>query len=387
MYLCHTVVSLFFFSKMALATTSYIPSSVKLGENNHLVVPLANGVLTSTALSNLAMLYRLSDEQKTIIQAEVAAATTATTIPVVTAFSAATTQQASIVNNDAPSPSSESKKKKEGANNEKIEILDQQQYAKKPTSLAQVVGASAQTLFAVMSGLRTVLDAPTTYHPHDVDDWERCRAVLQWYPEWRADLSKMKSVHGWIHLIDNWDTIDKLYLEDIATHGDKAYGLGKADALIRHPTQHLPWRGASPLHPPSFFFFFGVNPDWLIQLSSNYRTLRPMFACNFYFSFFFFALVGPNCVLFHDRQRHLHIAFVCHRGVSHLTPMKCMQFVWCVHSIQKWLAFVFCGYLHASLGGARNACINHSKYFAKKKFLHKTPTWEHKNQTNTIKQT
>lgn len=50
------------------------------------------------------------------------------------------------------------------------------------------------------------------HHPHDVDDFQRCRKLLMMMPEWRNSIHKMKDVSPiWSKLADHWDELDALY--------------------------------------------------------------------------------------------------------------------------------------------------------------------------------
>lgn len=108
-------------------------------------------------------------------------------------------------------------------------MATQQLYQDKPIELADVKGLSSQFIFAFMTGIPC-----DQYHPLDVDDWERNRALLICYPEWKSRLSEMTVVSKeWKVLIDSWDLIETKYNEDYQQFGDKAFDHGQCDQLIR----------------------------------------------------------------------------------------------------------------------------------------------------------
>lgn len=62
-------------------------------------------------------------------------------------------------------------------------------------------------------------------YPIDVDDWERNRALLLCYPEWRERLPEMATVSKkWKNLVERWDDIEKLYdKESISVNTKESY--------------------------------------------------------------------------------------------------------------------------------------------------------------------
>lgn len=114
----------------------------------------------------------------------------------------------------------------------------QQLYVTIPKSISEVNGLSSGTIFKfMMSGIYSK-NSPYADHPYDVDDWERNRALLLCYPEWRKRLPEMSVISlKWSKLVHNWDTIEKLYNEDYIKYGDMAYGKGECDNYIRQLTK------------------------------------------------------------------------------------------------------------------------------------------------------
>jgi hypothetical protein len=108
---------------------------------------------------------------------------------------------------------------------------NQQLYKNKPTKLKNVHGSSSRTIFLVM------MDLPrkdVTDHPWDVDDWERNRALLICYPEWKSRLKEMADISEyWEVLVNNWETIEDKYNQDYEKYGNMAYGMGECDNLIK----------------------------------------------------------------------------------------------------------------------------------------------------------
>jgi hypothetical protein len=115
----------------------------------------------------------------------------------------------------------------------------QQLYATAPVTIDEVRGASSQTIYALMTGI----SHGYTHNPWDVDDYERNRALLLCYPEWRNRISEMATVSwAWAALVEKWDVIEQLYDKDYAKHGNKAFGEGECDAYIRTLTRPY-WGG------------------------------------------------------------------------------------------------------------------------------------------------
>jgi len=55
-------------------------------------------------------------------------------------------------------------------------------------------------------------------HPHDPADFKRCWKLLEAIPEWKLQLHKLKSLSpAWSNLVDNWDKLTEMYLENVST--------------------------------------------------------------------------------------------------------------------------------------------------------------------------
>jgi hypothetical protein len=53
-------------------------------------------------------------------------------------------------------------------------------------------------------------------HPHDPADFGRCHRLLHAIPGWRARIGEMNAESAiWAKLADNWDELEKLYLEEL----------------------------------------------------------------------------------------------------------------------------------------------------------------------------
>lgn len=49
-------------------------------------------------------------------------------------------------------------------------------------------------------------------HPYDPDDFSRCYKLLEWVPEWKGELDKLKSLSPvWAKLVDNWVKLTYMY--------------------------------------------------------------------------------------------------------------------------------------------------------------------------------
>lgn len=114
--------------------------------------------------------------------------------------------------------------------------MQKQEYSQKPLTKHDVRGASSKTIFKFMTTPLQELDMDklACYHPRDVDDFERNRALLLWYPEWKVRLPEMGVVCSeWKNLVDNWSEIERLYDADYVQYGNKAYRIGQCCKYIR----------------------------------------------------------------------------------------------------------------------------------------------------------
>lgn len=108
--------------------------------------------------------------------------------------------------------------------------MTQQLYKNPPTEPSQVRGESSSTIFYFMTGYYYRSSA----HPFDVDDWERNRALLLCYPEWRSKLHTMSTISAqWKILVENWELIESKYEEDYRKFGHNAFKKGECDKFIR----------------------------------------------------------------------------------------------------------------------------------------------------------
>jgi hypothetical protein len=73
-------------------------------------------------------------------------------------------------------------------------------------------GMSSETMWSCLMG---VTEHRINY-PHDPDDFSRCYKLLQFVPEWRLELGKLKTLHPvWEKLVDNWDTLTEMYERNV----------------------------------------------------------------------------------------------------------------------------------------------------------------------------
>jgi len=93
---------------------------------------------------------------------------------------------------------------------------NRQEYTEKPLTKDAVRGLSSQTIFKFMTlPLGTTLKPFKRRHPLDMDDFERNRALLLWYPEWKARLPEMATLSvAWAQLTAHWTRIEQLYEQD-----------------------------------------------------------------------------------------------------------------------------------------------------------------------------
>jgi len=78
------------------------------------------------------------------------------------------------------------------------------------------------------------LNRPGGNHPLDPADFNRCLVLLQKVPELREFLFRMKSVSPiWKRLVDAWDRIEALFLEEAGLNWSKTRSAPKTYALMK----------------------------------------------------------------------------------------------------------------------------------------------------------
>jgi len=118
---------------------------------------------------------------------------------------------------------------KEPKNTDSMDIprLERQEYSEKPLYKKDVHGSSSKAIFKFMTTdpKYICIDEYKHSYCYDTDDFDRNRALLLWYPEWKERLTEMSIISKkWNNLVNNWDTIEKLYNEDYEKYGnDKFY--------------------------------------------------------------------------------------------------------------------------------------------------------------------
>jgi hypothetical protein len=109
---------------------------------------------------------------------------------------------------------------------------NQQLYDTKPLTASEVRGASSKTIFCFMKfgiGYKNSDD-----NPLDVDDFERNRALLLWYPEWRERILEMSVISKyWKVLSENWGQIEMLYEKDYLIHRKINHDESECNKYIR----------------------------------------------------------------------------------------------------------------------------------------------------------
>lgn len=76
-------------------------------------------------------------------------------------------------------------------------------------------GMSSETMWNCLMGNSNF----RVSYPFDPDDFSRCYKLLQYVPEWKSELSKLKSLSpAWSNLVDNWDKLTEMYEENVRTN-------------------------------------------------------------------------------------------------------------------------------------------------------------------------
>jgi hypothetical protein len=156
-----------------------------------------------------------------------------------------------------------------------ISNLDKQEYSQKPLYKKDVHGLSSRAIFKFMVTNKDHIDIDEYKHeyPSDVDDWERNRALLLWYPEWKIRLKDMSIISKkWSNLVENWDRIEKLYDEDYEKYGNKAYENGECCQYII--ILILNYYSLSRYFFYDIFIFYSIIWYFFYDVFYNYNIIR-----------------------------------------------------------------------------------------------------------------
>ena len=70
-------------------------------------------------------------------------------------------------------------------------------------------GLSSKTMW---NRLMSVERGYPIHHPHDPDDFSRCYKLLEAIPEWKSQISKLKTLSPvWDRLVDNWNELTDMF--------------------------------------------------------------------------------------------------------------------------------------------------------------------------------
>jgi len=70
------------------------------------------------------------------------------------------------------------------------------------------VGASSRTMWNCLIGNKDFV----INTPFDPSDFGRCYRLLEFVPEWKSEIYKLKSLSkNWSVLVDNWDELTRMY--------------------------------------------------------------------------------------------------------------------------------------------------------------------------------
>ena len=88
------------------------------------------------------------------------------------------------------------------------------------------IGISSKTIWSVMCGVEFIEGSRCGFNfdvPQDPDDFKRCHKLLQEIPEWRDRLDEVAFVFPkWKPMVDNWERMTELYLEEIPDGNGRA---------------------------------------------------------------------------------------------------------------------------------------------------------------------
>lgn len=73
-------------------------------------------------------------------------------------------------------------------------------------------GLSSMTMWSFFMGNKSF----GISYPHDPDDFKRCYKLLEAVPEWKERILEIKVLcPEWSNLADNWDTLTKMYEQNV----------------------------------------------------------------------------------------------------------------------------------------------------------------------------
>lgn len=79
-------------------------------------------------------------------------------------------------------------------------------------------------------------------HPLDPDDFDRCLRLLEYVPEMRPHLHRMKEVsYVWAALVERWEEIERSHLDEVGLSWTKAGSAPKTYELMQSiigPLEH-----------------------------------------------------------------------------------------------------------------------------------------------------
>jgi len=95
------------------------------------------------------------------------------------------------------------------------------------------VGVSSRAMASVLTGL-PVNKSFFGNHPHDPDDLNRCLLFLKAVPEARDHLDKIAAISDvWKKLVDNWEVLEKTFLEEVGLDWCKGHKASKTYDLMK----------------------------------------------------------------------------------------------------------------------------------------------------------
>jgi len=111
-----------------------------------------------------------------------------------------------------------------------VKVIGRQLYTLPPHCCDFVQGESSKVIYQFMNH---GFHRSGKYHPTDVDDYERNRALLLCFPQWEARIDRMGELSKeWKILTEHWDEIEEKYCKDYESYNGKVFESGECNKYI-----------------------------------------------------------------------------------------------------------------------------------------------------------
>lgn len=96
------------------------------------------------------------------------------------------------------------------------------------------VGVSSKAMACAAAGIPLERD-PFGNHPYDPDDFNRCLLLIERVPEIKDHMDKIAGIsEAWARLVENWDEIEKTFIEEVGLNWSKGRCASKTYELMKN---------------------------------------------------------------------------------------------------------------------------------------------------------